>query len=163
MPRTIARRATGFVGLALALSAIACATPPTEDELDAELRQIAREVKPPGQLRVVSILAESRMDAWAKLAADQAEGKETGPAQPARRLLRAFERADRFRVAVVTGGPYADWNERMLRQALDAAKDQRMPGLTIVYVSPEPPSPELMAAVTRAGSTLVHRTLPERQ
>ena len=158
-----AKVAAASIGLAFALCALACATPPTEDELDAELRQIAREVKPQGQLRVVSIIAESRMDAWAKLAADQAEGTETGPAQPARRLLRAFERADRFRVAVVTGGPYADWNERVLRQAFDATKDQRMPGLTLVYVSPEPPSPELRAAVSRAGSQLVHRTLPEHE
>jgi len=163
MARTRTRVAAASAGLALALCALACATPPTEDELDTELRQIAREVKPQGQLRVVSILAESRMDAWAKLAEDQADGKEAGPARPARRLLRAFERADRFRVAVVTGGPYADWNERMLRQALDAVKDKRMPGLTLVYVSPEPPSPELQAAVTRAGSLLVHRTLPERE
>jgi len=156
-------QATALVGLALALCALACATPPTEDELDAELRQIAREVKPQGQLRIVSIIAESRMDAWAKLAADQAEGKEAGPAQPARRLLHAFDRADRFRVAVVTGGPYADWNERVMRQAFDAVKDKRMPGLTLVYVSPEPPSPELLASVSRAGSQLVHRTLPERE
>jgi hypothetical protein len=157
------RIAAAGIGLALALCSLACATPPTEDELDAELRQIAREVKPQGQLRIVSILAESRMDAWAKLAEDQADGKEAGPAQPARRLIRAFDRADRFRVAVVTGGPYADWNERMVRAALDAGKGKQMPGLTLVYVSPEPPSDELRAAVSRAGSLLVPRTLPEHQ
>src|SRR5574339_667851 len=100
---------------------------------------------------MVSINAESRMDAWTKLADDEIQGKEHGPSQQARRLARAFEKANRLRVAVVTGGPYADLNEQTVRAALDAAmeKHQRMAGLTLVFVSPEPPTPELRASVNR--------------
>jgi hypothetical protein len=146
----------------LVLAALACATPPSNEELEAQLRAIAAEVKPRGELRIVAINAESRMDAWAKLAEDQAEGKERGPSQQARRLARAFEKSHRLRVAVVTGGPYADLNERMVQDAFEVVKEkqQRMAGLTLVFVSPEPPSPELRATVNRASSLLVHRTPP---
>lgn len=143
----------------LALFAVACATPPSDEELEAQLRQVAVQVKPRGELRIVVINAESRMDAWTKLAEDAAEGKERNAPQQARRLGRAFEKAHRLRVAVVTGGPYADLNERMVQLAFELAqeKHQRLAGLTLVFVSPEPPTPELRAAVTRTGSLLVHR------
>ena len=146
----------------LALFAWACATPPSDEELEAQLRQIAIQVKPRGELRVVAINAESRMDAWTKVAEDFAEGKESRASQQARRLARAFEKAHRQRVAVVTGGPYADLNERMVMDAFALAQDkhQRLAGLTLVFVSPEPPTPELRAAVTRTGSLLVHRAPP---
>ena len=154
---TRSRPSPRFALLGLALCALACATPPSDEELETELRQIAREVKPKGELRIVAINAGSRMDAWAKLAEDTAEGNEGGPSQQARRLARAFEKSDRHRVAVVTGGPFADLNERMLLDAFDTARVKRMPGLTLVYVSPEPPTPALRDAATRAGSLLVHR------
>ena len=162
MARDRARLGGAALGLAFALLALACATPPSDEELDAQLRAIAAEVKPRGELRVVSINAESRMDAWTKLAEDEVQGKEHGASQQARRLARAFEKANRLRVAVVTGGPYADLNEQTVRSALDLAmeKHQRMAGLTLVFVSPEPPTPELRATVNRAGSLLVHRTPP---
>ena len=85
----------------MALFALACATPPSDEELDAQLRTIAAEVKPRGELRVVSINAESRMDAWTKLADDEIQGKEHGPSQQARRLARAFEKAAYVAVADV--------------------------------------------------------------
>jgi hypothetical protein len=143
----------------LTLCAIACATPPSEEEIDAELRQIARGVKPLGELRCVPLVADSRMDAWAKLAESTAEGKAGEPSKQTRRLLRAFTQAEKRRVAVVTGGPYASLNERVVLDAFQAAgeKTPRLPGLTLVYVSPDPPSDELRTAVTTAGSLLVHR------
>ena len=150
------------MALAAALCALACATPPSDEEVETQLRAIAAEVKPRGELRVVSIHAESRMDAWTKLAEEKVDGKEGGSAQSARRLARAFEKSHRVRVAVVTGGPYADLNERMVQDAFALAKEkhQRMAGLTLVFVSPEPPSPELRAVVRSAGSLLVHRAPP---
>jgi hypothetical protein len=150
------------LALAAALCAFACATPPSDEEVEAQLRAIAAEVKPRGELRVVSIHAESRMDAWTKLAEEKAEGKAGGASQPARRLARAFEKSHRLRVAVVTGGPYADLNEQMVQEAFALAKEKhpRMAGLTLVFVSPEPPSPELRAVVRIAGALLVHRAPP---
>lgn len=151
-------------GLVLALCAAACATPPSEEEVEAQLRAIAAEVKPRGELRVVVVNAESRMDAWAKLAEEQAEGRDRGPSQQARRLARAFEKSHRVRIAVVTGGPYADLNERMVQDAFRVAQEKhpRMAGLTLVFVSAEPPSPELRAAALAAGSLLVYRAPPVR-
>jgi len=149
------------VWLAFALLAQACATPPTEEEVDAELRQIASRVKPlPGQLRVVPLMADSKMDALAKLAESTAEGKNGEPTQQARRLARVLSQGARLRVAVVTGGPYDTLNEQVVPAAFDVAKEKtpRLPGLTLVYVSPDPPTPEIRAAVSRAGALLLHRT-----
>jgi hypothetical protein len=148
--------------LLLALGALACATPPSEQEIDAELRQIAGRVKPRGELRCVPLVADSRMDAFAKLAESTAEGAGAQPSQQARRLVRAFAQADRRYVAVVTGGPYASLNERVVQDAFDARKAPRLAGLTLVYVSPEPPSPELRAVVKSASASLVHAAPPER-
>lgn len=145
---------------ALVLGALACATPPSEEEIDAELRQIARSVKPlRGELRCVPLSADSRMDAFAKLAESTAEGRGGEPSQQTRRLARAFSYAKRRRVAVVTGGPYTSLNERVVLDAFEVAKQKtpRLPGLTLVYVSPEPPTPELRAAVTGMGGLLVYR------
>jgi hypothetical protein len=143
-------------GLALAACLLACASPPTDEEVDAELRQIAKSVKPVGELRIVGIYAESRMDSWAQWAESTSEGKEAS-SLPARRLARALSQSDRKRVAVVTGGPYASFNERIVLDALRVSKLERMRGLTLVFVSPEPPTPELRTAVTNASAKLVHR------
>jgi hypothetical protein len=143
-------------GLALAACLLACASPPTDEEIDAELRQIAKSVKPPGELRIVGLYAESRMDSWAQWAESTSEGREASSIS-SRRLERAMAQSDRKRVAVVTGGPYASFNERIVLDALRASKLQRMPGLTLVFVSPEPPTPELRTAVTKTSAKLVHR------
>lgn len=145
----------------LALLAQACAAPPTEEEIDAELRRIAAGVTPlRGELRVVPFEADSRMDAWADFVDETAEGKGREPSGQARWLARVLAQASRRRIAVVTGGPYASLNESAARDAFELVKEKtpRLPGLTLVYVSPEPPTPELRAAVARAGGLLVHRT-----
>lgn len=148
--------------LALGLTWLACATPPTDEELETELRQIAARVKPKGELRVVALNAGSKMDAWAQLAESTAEGTEAKGSQMSRRLARAFSYANRRRIAVVTGGPFGDLNERTVLDAFGEQKEKRLPGLTLVYVSPEPPSAELRAAVKSVGAALVHATPSER-
>jgi hypothetical protein len=149
--------------LALGVAWLACATPPTDEELETELRQIAARVKPKGELRVVALNAGSKMDAWAQLAESTAEGTEAKGSQLSRRLARAFSYANRRRIAVVTGGPFGDLNERTVLDAFAEQKqDVRLPGLTLVYVSPEPPSPELRAAAKGVGAALVHATPAQR-
>jgi hypothetical protein len=149
--------------LALGLVCLACATPPTDEELEAELRQIAARVKPRGELRIVALNAGSKMDAWAQLAESTAEGTEAQASKQARRLARSFSYANRRRIAVVAGGPYADLNELTVLDAFGEQKQgTRLPGLTLVYVSPEPPSPQLRAAVKQVGAALVHATPAER-
>jgi hypothetical protein len=141
--------------------ALGCASPPTDEEIDAELRQIAKSVRPAGELRVVGLYATSRMDSWAQVAESTAEGRDSTP-MPARRLIRAFSQADRRRIAVVTGGPYASYNERIVLDAFDAVRASKLPGLTLVFVSPEPPSDDLRLATQKVGCKVVHRTPAER-
>lgn len=141
--------------------ALGCATPLSDDEIDAELRQIARSVKPPGELRVVGLYAQSRMDSWAQVAESTAEGRDA-TSQPARRLIRAFNQADRRKVAVVTGGPYASYNERIVLDAFHGLDRPQLRGLTLLFVSPEPPSDELRMATQKVGCQLVHRAPAER-
>jgi hypothetical protein len=148
--------------LGLALLALGCTIPPTESEVESDLRRIAAGVRPlPGELRVVALNAGSRMDAWAQMTESAAEGEEWSSEQ-VRHLTRVFNKADRRRVAVVTGGPYAQLNERVVLEALDSVKPPRLPGLTLVFVSPEPPTADIRGAVSRRGSVLVHRTPTRR-
>ena len=140
----------------LACLALACTIPPTEGEVEDELRGIAKEVHPPGELRVVALYASSRMDAWGQRMEAVSEGQDWS-SQQARRLARAFNQAARRRVAVVAGGPYGDLNERVVLDALDEVKSARLPGLTLVFVSPMPPSADVRQAVSRRGSALVYR------
>ncbi len=158
--RTSLRRAVVPIGLALL--ALACTIPPTESEVESDLRRIAAGVRPlSGELRVVALYASSRMDSWAQMTESAAEGEEWS-SQHVRRLARAFNQADRRRVAVVTGGPYAQLNERVVLDAFDDVKPPRLPGLTLVFVSPEPPTADIRGAVSRRGSMLVHRTPTRR-
>jgi predicted aconitase len=138
----------------LALLALACATPPSDDEVEAELHRIAASVRPRGELRYVMLNAGSPMDAWAQVTESTAEGKESS-SQPARRLARAFSQAEKRRIAVVTGGPYASLNERTVLDAFLHLRAKRLPYLTLVYASPKPPSDELRDAIARTGATLV--------
>lgn len=149
------RRAVVPVGLALL--AVACTIPPTESEVESDLRRIAAKVRPAGELRVVALHAGSRMDAWAQMTESTAEGEDWS-SQQVRRLARAFNRADRRRVAVVTGGPYTQLNERVVLEALNSVKPPRLSGLTLVFVSPDPPSADIRGAASQRGSALVHRT-----
>jgi predicted secreted protein len=143
--------------IGLALFALACTIPPTEGEVEDELRRIAKEVRPlPGELRVIALYASSRMDAWGQRMEAVAEGEEFS-SQQARRLTRAFNQSERRQISVVTGGPYAELNERVVNEALEGVKPARLPGLTLVFVSPEPPSTDVRQAVSRRGSTLVYR------
>ena len=164
MTGTRARPGRACVWIALALLAQGCATPPTEEEIEADLRQIASQVKPHGDLRVVPLQADSRMDAWAKFAEATAEGKGGEPSHQSRWLARVLSQAARRRIAVVTGGPYASLNEQVVLEAFAVAKEKtpRLSGLTLVYVSPDPPTPEILAAASQAGSLFVHRTPVER-
>jgi hypothetical protein len=144
--------------LGLAWLGLACSIPPSEADVEGDLRRIAAGVKPlRGELRIVALNASSRMDAWAQMTESRAEGEDWSSSE-VRRLARAFNRADRRYVAVVAGGPYADLNARVVQGAFEEVKPPKLPGLTLVFVSPEPPSAEIRQAASRRGSVLVHRT-----
>ncbi len=133
---------------------VACASPPTDDEVRGQLRRAAESVfgarfKP----RLVVLNAQSKMEAWSHLAESAAEG----PSTRARAVGRDFKKGRRRRVGVVIGGPQADMVDRFVRDAFEAAGSDKLPGLAVVVVSADPPSDFLRRAAKERGAKLVHR------
>lgn len=143
--------------VALVTLALACATPPTDSQVQADLRRLSADVPGLGRSpRLVVLNAGSRMDAWSHVAESTADG----PSTKARALGRRLAKADRQRVGVVVGGPFARWNDQFVLDALEASGSASLPGLTLVVVSPEPPDERLRGAALQRRVKLVHRALP---
>jgi hypothetical protein len=96
---------------------------------------------------------QTRMEAWSHLAESAAEG----PSTRARAVGRDFKKGRRQRIGVVIGGPQADYVDRFVRDAFEAAGPEKLPGLAVVVVSPDPPSDWLRRAAMERGAKLVHR------
>jgi len=142
---------SGFLGL---VAVLACATPPSDNEVKAQLRRAAAATPELGQRpRLVSLYADSKMAAWAQVTEATAEG----PSGNARVLAQAFENAARQRVAYAVGGPYAKLNERTLLDAFDLVRARKLPGLILLLVSDQPPSEALSSAARQRGARLLHR------
>ena len=144
---------------ALILGSVACASPPTDDEVRGELRRAAESVfgaryKP----RLVVLNAQSKMEAWSHMAESAADG----PSRRARAVGRDFKKARRRRVGIVIGGPQSDLVDRFVRDAFEAAGTDKLPGLAVVVVSAEPPSDFLERAARERGAKLVHRSYARR-
>lgn len=136
------------------VAALACATPPSDDEVETQLRRAAAATPELGRRpRVVPLYADSKMAAWAQVT----EAKAEGPSGNARALAQAFENAARQRVAYVVGGPYAALNDRTLLDAFDLVRARKLPGLTLLLVSDKPPSGALVSAARQHGAQLLHR------
>ncbi len=150
MPRSLA------IGILAAL-AVACATPITRPQLEAELASASAGLTPPGtRPQVFAIHAQSRMEAWTQLTEEQTD-PESAPlsGQLSRKLASS---ASRGRTLVV-GGPHAELTDQVVRNALAAREDRPLRGLILVYVSPAAPSPELRAAARRAKVALHHQAM----
>jgi hypothetical protein len=105
----------------------------------------------------VVVNADSEMDAWT----DVARATSEGPLGLSRVLAQAFARAERQRAAFVVGGPYPQLSDRILLDAFSAVRAPRLPGLTLLLVSPKAPSDALSDAAAGRGAALLHRPLPE--
>jgi len=144
--------------IVLTAAALACATPPTDAEVESDLRRLSADVRGLGPSpRLVVLNAGSSMDAWSHVAESRADG----PSTRARALGRRFAKGSQRRVGIVVGGPFPQLNDRMVLDALEAAGSGPLPGLTLVMVSPEPPEEQLRIAALRRRVKLVHRRLPE--
>jgi len=133
---------------------LACATPPSDDQIEAQLRRVAAATPELGRRpRVISLYADSKMAAWAQVTEATAEG----PSGEAHALAQAFESAARTRVAYAVGGPYPKLNERTLLDAFDLVHARKLPGLTLLMVSDRPPSQALLSAARQRGARLLHR------
>jgi hypothetical protein len=152
------RCARALWGLGLVAALLACAAPPDEEQIEAALRRVAASVPALSpEARVVAVKADSEMDAWAQVVQSTAEG----PSGLARMLAQAFARAERAPLDYVVGGPYPQLNERVVLDAFGSVRAPRLPGLTLLFVSEDPPSEKLRQSAGALGATLLHRPLPE--
>jgi hypothetical protein len=147
---------TGLIVSAVSLLclAVACASPPTDQQIRSELQRASTGVQGIGSKpRLVVLNMQTRMEAWSHLAESAAEG----PSTRARAVGRDFKKGRRRRVGVVIGGPQSDYVDRFVRDAFESAGPDKLPGLTLVVVSPEPPTDFLGRAARDRGVKLVHR------
>jgi hypothetical protein len=148
-------RALWSLGLLAAL--FACAAPPDEEQVEALLRRVAASVPALSpEARVVAVTADSEMEAWAQVVQSKAEG----PSGLARMLAQAFAYAERTRLSYVVGGLYPQLNERVVLDAFGSVRATRLPGLTLLFVSEDPPSDELAQRARSLRATLLHRPFP---
>jgi hypothetical protein len=139
-------------------SLVACASASTDADIKTALQRAAASVPElPRDARIVVVNADSEMDAWTEVARATSEG----PLGLSRVLAQAFARAERQRAAFAVGGPYPQLNDRVLLDAFSAVRAPRLPGLTLLLVSPKPPSDSLRDAAAAHGAVLLHRPLPD--
>ena len=151
------RCARALWGLGLLAALFACAAPPDEEQIEALLRRVAASVPALSpEARVVAVTADSEMEAWAQVVQSKAEG----PSGLARMLAQAFAYAERTPLDYVVGGPYPQLNERVVLDAFGDVRATRLPGLTLLFVSEDPPSDELAQRARTLRATLLHRPFP---
>jgi len=151
---TAAKRLLELAVLALLLSALAgCASKIDRRQLMNELRSIKG---PKGQVtRVVPIHADTRMEALARLGEARSEPRSSLSLDLGKQLKITRSR----RMTFVVGGPYPDLADQIVQNALEYNKGAALPGLTLVYVSPDPPTDELKVAFKRKRARLFHKKL----
>ena len=136
--------------VAAGLLFLACAAPP-EAWLEA-LRADAGPTLAPGTPAVL-VWADGRDAAWGRIVRARTEA----PLEESRLLARIFATASVRSAEVVVGGPYPDLSEQVLIDAFLIADRDRVPGLRVVYVSPEPPGEKLIELFERHGAEWLHR------
>lgn len=142
--------ATSCVAAALALG---CVTALTEAEVETRLGDAARSTPGMDEARLIPIWAETRLVATALLT----EARHDPDSALSRQVSARLASAARRRTPVVVGGPYPDLSDRVLLNAITLQEELRLRGLTVLLVSHEGPSPELVAAARDAKTRLLHR------
>jgi hypothetical protein len=135
----------------------ACATLPTDEEVDATLRRVAASLPDlPADLVVVVVYAEDAEDAWEQIA----RARQGGPSEVSRALAQSLAHAHPAEDAYVVGGPYASLNEQVLLDALRIVASRGLRGVTALLVSPEEPSRELRESAADMALLLRYRPFP---
>ena len=153
----IHRHAHAAIVVLLATCLLAgCVTRMSEQELGTSLAAI----KPiPGRQavrRVVPIYADTPMAAWAL----GEEAKNDPESSPLSLELAAGFALGRIRqVDYIVGGPYPKLSDRVVVNGLTMNEGRVMPGLRIVLVSPDAPTPDLLRAAKAKRVRLEHRPL----
>lgn len=106
--------------------------------------------------RIVPVHAQTKMEAWIL----RVEAKSSPEESPVSRALSTgFRLGERQRVDYFVGSPFPELLEQLVMNGLDMNEGRALPGLRIVLVSPEAPSPELRNAATAHRVRLEHRLL----
>lgn len=142
--------------LLLALGTAGCATPLTEQEVEAQLERAGQPFAALGPRRIIPIYAESKMVAVGLLTEARTDPHSAYSVRLGHKLARAYHR----HFHVVVGGPYPSLTDRVLANALQLNQESGLQGLTVVFVSNEQPSAELADAARLAHARLYHRELP---
>jgi hypothetical protein len=146
-----------FLGLlCCGVLGIGCATSLTRPELKTRLLEVGSQVKELVRPRVFPIHAGTRMEAITLLADARTEPRRRLSLDLAQQVSLGKTR----RVHFVVGGPFADLNEQIVSNALDY-QERELPGLVLVFVSPDPPDSELGALAQRKRVRLIHRPLQQ--
>lgn len=124
---------------ALPLLLGACVGAISAEDLDRDLRASGDRVSGLKHPRVFAVYASSRIEALTMLADARTE-----PRSEIRSISRCRLRSrKRGACILIVGGPYADLNRRIVWNAFDYHKGKALPGLVIVYASPEAPDGDL--------------------
>jgi hypothetical protein len=142
--------------LAFALLAgllVACATPPTEADLEQRLERLGTATQGLRHPRVIAIHADTRAHAFGLLM--EARANTDSPLSLA--LSRQLAAAQRTHRDLVAGGPFGDLNDRVLCNALALQDERGLSGLQLLVASPDEPSRALKLAAQKAHVRLLHR------
>ena len=144
--------------VALALLAallLACATLPSERDLEERLERLGASTQGLRRPRVAAIQADTRAVAFGLLMEARAN-RDSPLSQGLSQQLAAAHLAHRDLVA---GGPFGALNDRVLCNALALQQKEEKPlsGLQLLVASPDEPSRALRAAASKAQVRLLYR------
>lgn len=102
---------------------------------------------------VVLVFAEGRDAAWGRIVRARTEAA----LEESELLASVFASAAVAPVEVAVGGPWAELNEQVVIDAFGLAERDRLPGLRVLYVSPEPPGGRVLELCAHHRATCLHR------
>jgi hypothetical protein len=125
----------------------------TFEDVDRELRARGAQVRGLQRPRVFALHADTRMEALTLLADARTEPR----ARVSLDLAQQFSLARHRQVHMIVGGPYADLNRQVLWNAFAYHEGKALPGLVVVFASPEVPDAPLLELARRKRVRLIHR------
>jgi len=148
----VAQRSAVAVAL-LATLLLACATLPSETELEQRLERLGAATQGLRRPRVAAIQADTRAVAFGLLM----EARANTDSPLSQGLSQQLAAAHRTHRDLVAGGPFSALNDRVLRNALALQEDETLAGLQLLVASPDEPSRALQLAAQKAHVRLLYR------
>ena len=143
------RRARKWSIVAVTLLLAACTVPLTDAEVGTVMRRSAGAGP---EAKLVILNAATQMEAMTLVV----EARSNGPIVPSKRLALGFAAGAQAPVHFLVGGPHPTLNDQVVRDAFSLCKEPRVPGLRVTFVSPNPPTAELVKLASDYRAKLVH-------